>query len=266
MRQGFSFSPTGASRTINCLTMNQTFIYYELMVHISPHDEFELIIPNLENEDSVTRTFRRLDPERRQAVLDALFEEASEKGPSRLNIKQVAERSGASIGSLYQYFGSRENLVRFLVKIAVGSMVELLRVSMVPLRGLPFREALRYYIVEGIRYSQSQKSLTRFLTLSAYQGDEEIGKSVVEPIALVMRETVRDLLKAAVARGELRPDIDLEAAARAVNLLSIGLGDSQITPSLNTYFQVSGTDVPFERTLDTALDMVLRGLAAEPSP
>src|SRR4030042_5957081 len=127
------------------------------MVHNNPAD-FELIIPDLENEDSVTRTFRRLDPERRQAVCDALFEEAAEKGSARLNIKQVAERSGASIGSLYQYFGNRENLIRFLVKIAVGSMVELLRVSMVSLRRLPFREALRYYIVEGVRYSQSHKS------------------------------------------------------------------------------------------------------------
>jgi AcrR family transcriptional regulator len=235
------------------------------MVHNSAPDDFELIIPDLDSEDSVTRTFRRLDPERRQAVLDALFEEAAEKGPSRLNIKQVAERSGASIGSLYQYFGSRENLVRFLVKIAVGSMVELLRVSMVSLRGLPIREALRYYIVEGIRYSQSQKSLTRFLTLSAYQGDEEIGKTVVQPIAVVMREVVRDLLKAGVARGELRPEIDLEAAARAVNVLIIGLGDSQITPYLNTYFQVSDDKVSFERTLDAGLDMILRGLAAERS-
>jgi AcrR family transcriptional regulator len=236
------------------------------MVHNSPPGDFELIIPDLENEDSVTRTFRRLDPERRQAVLDALFEEAAEKGPGRLNIKQVAERSGASIGSLYQYFGSRENLLRFLVKIAVGSMVELLRVSMVSLRGLPIREALRYYIVEGVRYSQSQKSLTRFLTLSAYQGDEEIGKAVVQPIAVVMRETVRDLLKAGIARGELRSDIDLEAASRAVNVLTIGMGDSQLTPYLNTYFQVTDDKVSFERTVDAALDMILRGLAVEPTP
>jgi AcrR family transcriptional regulator len=233
------------------------------MVHNLAPDDFDLIIPDLENEDSVTRTFRRLDPERRQAVLDALFEEAAEKGPSRLNIKQVAERSGASIGSLYQYFGSRENLVRLLVKIAVGSMVELLRASMVSLRGLPFREALRYYIVEGVKYSQSQKSLTRFLTLSAYQGDEEIGKTVVRPIAEVMRETVRDMLKAGITRGELRSDIDLEAASRAVNVLTIGLGDSQITPYLNTYFQVSDGEVAFERTLEAGLEMILRGLAAE---
>ncbi len=235
------------------------------MVH-NPSDDFELIIPDLENEDSVTRTFRRLDPEKRQAVLDALFEEAAEKGPARLNIKQVAERSGASIGSLYQYFGSRENLVRFFTKIAVDSMIALLRMCAPAYKGMPVRGALRSYLVEGVRICQSQKTLTKFLTLSAYQGDEEIGRTVVRPIAVVMRESVRDLLKAGIDRGELKSDIDLEAVSRAVNVLLIGLGDSQLVPNLNTYFQVSDKDVPFERTLDAGLDMILRGLAVESSP
>jgi AcrR family transcriptional regulator len=233
------------------------------MVHNSSTDDFELILPDLENEDSVTRTFRRLDPERRQAVLDALFKEAAEKGPSRLNIKQVAERSGASIGSLYQYFGSRENLVRFFTKIAVESMISLLRMVPASYKGMPIRQALRSYLMDGIRISQSQKSITKFLTLSAYQGDEEIGKTVVRPIAVVMREVIRDILKTGIERGELRSDIDLEAASRAVNVLLIGLGDSQLAPNLNIYFQVSDKDVSFERSLDAGLDMILHGLAAE---
>jgi AcrR family transcriptional regulator len=232
------------------------------MVHFDPND-FELVIPDLENEDSVTRTFRRLDPERRLAVLDALFEEAAEKGPGRLNIKEIAERSGASIGSLYQYFGSRENIVRFMVKIAVRSMIELLRMCGPAYKGMPVRQALRSYLIDGVRICRSQKTLTKFLTLSAYQGDEEIGKTVVRPIATVMRETVRDLLKAGMDRGELRQDIDLEAASRAVNVLIVALGDSQLTPNLNTYFQVSDKDVSFERTADAALEMIFRGLAME---
>ncbi len=198
--------------------------------------------------------------------MDALFEEAAEKGPGRLNIKQVAERSGASIGSIYQYFGSRENLVRFFTKIAVVSMVSLLRMAPASYKGMPIRQALRSYLVDGIRISQSQKSITKFLTLSAYQGDEEIGRTVVRPVAVVMREVIRDLLKTGIERGEIRADIDLEAASRAVNVLLIGLGDSQLVPNLNMYFQVSDKDISFERALDAALDMLLRGLAVEGTP
>jgi AcrR family transcriptional regulator len=235
------------------------------MVHNSSSEEFKLVIPDLEGEDSVTRTFRRLDPEKQLAVLDALFAEAAERGPSRLNIKQVAGRSGASIGSLYQYFGSRENLVRFFTRIAVDSMVSMLRLGASYYKGMPVRRALRSYLLDGIRISRSQKSITKFLTLAAYQGDEAIGESVVRPIAVVMREVVREMLTDGAARGEIRPDIDLEAAARAVNGLLIVLGDSQITPRLNTYFQISDDDVAFERTLDAAVDVLFRGLAQGPA-
>lgn len=235
------------------------------MVHNNASDEFQLVLPDLESEDSVTRTFRRLDPGKRQAVLDAMFAEAAQRGPSRLNIKQVAERSGASIGSLYQYFGSRENLVRFFVRVAVDSMVSMLRMGAAYYKGMPVRRALRSYVLDGIRICESQKSVTKFLTLAAYQGDDAIGESVVRPIAVVMREVVREILQDGVDRGEIRPDIDLEAAARAVNALLIVLGDSQITPNLNTYFQVSDEDVPFERTLDAAVDILFRGLEKEPA-
>jgi hypothetical protein len=131
---------------------------------------------------------------------------------------------------------------------------------------MPVRKALRSYLIDGVRIFQSQKTLTKFLTLSAYQGDEEIGKTVVRPIATVMRETTRDLLKAGVDRGELRQDIDLEAASRAVNVLIIAMGDSELTPSLNTYFQVSDKDVSFERTANAALDMIFLGLGASSQP
>jgi hypothetical protein len=69
-----------------------------------------------------------------------------------------------------------------------------------------------------------------------------------------------------VDRGELRQDIDLEAASRAVNVLLVALGDSQLAPNLNTYFQVSDRDVSFERTVDAALDMILQGLGTATRP
>jgi len=144
-------------------------------------------------------------------------------------------------------------------------MVSMLRMGSAYYKGMPVRQALRSYLIDGIRISRSQKSITKFLTVSAYQGDEQIGESVVKPIAVVMREVVREMLKDGIIRGEIRPDIDLEAASRTVNVLLIALGDSQITPYLNIYFQVTDKDVAFDRTLETALDILFQGLAMKPS-
>jgi AcrR family transcriptional regulator len=222
------------------------------------------IIPEMEKEELVTRTFRRLDSERQQAVLAALFAEAAEKGPSRMNIKQVAERSGASIGSLYQYFGNRKNLLSFAVKIVVFVFSESIKLWRPTLRSMPVWNALRAYLQESLKYFHAEQSLFKFLGLAAYQGDEDLGKTVVLPIAISMRETVRDILQAGAERGEIRPDADLDASARAVNALLIVLGDSQLLPYLNRYFQVSDDTFPFARTADAALEIIRHGL--EPYP
>ena len=58
----------------------------------------------LEQEGLVTRTFRRLDPERQELILEAILKEAMEKGPTAINIKEIAGRANVSVGSLYSYF------------------------------------------------------------------------------------------------------------------------------------------------------------------
>ncbi len=80
---------------------------------------FQPYILQLEQEGKVTRTFRRLDPERQQAVINAILEEAAEKGPASLNIKEIAQRANISVGSLYQYFPNRDGLLDFAVELCL---------------------------------------------------------------------------------------------------------------------------------------------------
>ncbi len=217
-------------------------------------------ILQLEQEGLVTRTFRRLDPERQQAILTAILDEAIEKGPTGLNIKQVAERAGVSVGSLYQYFGSRERLLAFAVELCVRWMTDTFNEYRPMLVALPLREALAAYLVGGVEWGQTQASLVQFFARAAYQGDPELAERVVRPIANVIREIVHGILTQAAARGEIRTDVDLEATARVINALTIAIGDAQLLPYLNTYFQVNDKDVPPERTLDAMLTLILRGI------
>jgi hypothetical protein len=75
-----------------------------------------------------------------------------------------------------------------------------------------------------------------------------------------MRQIITAMLTQAVERGEVRPDIDLEATARVIHALTIAVGDPQLLPYLNTYFQVTGEGMPPERTLQAMLDLVMSGI------
>lgn len=222
--------------------------------------QFYTYLLEFEERGLVTRTFRRLDPERQQAVLTAILDEAGENGPVDINIKQVAARAGVAVGSLYQYFGERENLLRFTEEITVRYVVDMFQSYRPYLAEMPVHEALLAYVQGGTEWTNTQTGFVRFYAKAAYTGDKELTERVVRPIATVMRSMVVDILTAAVARGEIRADLDVEAASRVINALMIAVVDPQLLPNLNNYFQVYDENLPVERVNVALFELIFRGI------
>lgn len=230
---------------------------------MSDWTNFQPYISQLEGEGIVTRTFRRLDPDRQEAVFNAVLEEAVEKGPASLNIKEIARRAGVSIGSLYQYFPDRDGLLNFAVELCTRSTIAMFQEYKPMMAAMPLKEAMNAYLMGGLEWGQTALGLVRFFGRAAYQGDPDLAERLVRPIANVMRETMQAILTQAKARGEIRDDVDIEAAARVMNALMIVIGDSQLLPYLNTYFQVSDEAVSPERLVEALFDLILHGIGIE---
>ncbi len=219
----------------------------------------------LEQAGLVTRTFRRLDPGRQQMILQAVLDEASEVGPTAVNVKHVAARAGIAVGSLYNYFGNRENLLAFTVEICTRYVLDMFDAFQPYLVSLPLREALAAYLQGGLEWNQTQAGLVQFFVRAAYQGDESFYPQCVEPIAGKMLALVEQMLAQAAARGEVRPDVDLQAAARLINAALLAIGDSQLLPYLNRYLRVSDDKVSFERVVEALLDLIQAGIGDQGS-
>jgi len=230
-------------------------------MNVSQWSQIHTHIFDLEQEGLVTRTFRRLDPNRQQAVLAAILDEAVERGPESLHIKQVAERAGVSVGSLYQYFDNRAGLVNFAVELCGRYLVDEFNRYRPLLVSMPLREGLTSYLTGGVEWSQMQVGLVQFFLRAAYQGDPDVGERLVRPIGATLREIVHQMLVEAQLRGEIRQDIDLEVTARIVNTLLIAVGDSLLLPYLDTYYQLSDGEIPLDHLLDTLLELILSGIA-----
>jgi TetR/AcrR family transcriptional regulator len=233
------------------------------MIHNSFSDWPQIYTYILEYEQRgiVTRTFRRLDPERQEAILQAILDESMENGPGAINIKKVADRADVAIGSLYQYFGNRAGLMNFSIELCVRLLTDAFEQFKPFLIGMPLREALSAYLLGGMEWSRTMLGLIQFFGRAAYQGDPALIERVVRPVAMAMRDTTHAILLAARERGEVRPDLDIEAATRTVNAWSICVADSQILPYLNTYFQVTDEEVSFERALQSLLDILEHGIS-----
>jgi AcrR family transcriptional regulator len=225
--------------------------------------QFSGHILHLEKEGVVTRTFRRLDPDRQQAILAAILDEAAAKGPTAVNIKHVAERAAVSVGSLYTYFPNRDAMLDFAVQVCVRWATDAFQEFRSYLLAMPFRQALEMYLVGGVEWSHMYTGLLRLFARAAYHGDPELADSLVRPVATLLREMIHDILLQAIERGEIREEIDLEATTRLVHALTIAVGDSQLLPYLNTYFQITDDQVPAARVLDALAALILEGIGHE---
>jgi len=217
-------------------------------------------ILQLEQEGLVTRTFRRLDLERQQAITLAILEEAIDKGPAALNIKEVARRAQVSVGSLYTYFENRDTLLDFAVELCARYIVDEFDRYRPMLAAMPLQDALAAYLVGGVTWGQTQVNLLRFFARAAYHGDPNLLERLVRPVGLKLREMVQDIFQAAAERGEIREDIDIATTARLVNALMIAVGDSQLLPYLNTYFQVFDDGISPEQSLPVLIDLIIGGV------
>jgi AcrR family transcriptional regulator len=61
-------------------------------------------------------TFDRIDPEKRTRIIETAAEEFASRGFSAASINHIARICGISIGSLYSYFDSKENLFMTVVE------------------------------------------------------------------------------------------------------------------------------------------------------
>lgn len=220
-------------------------------------------IARLATEGKVSRTFRRLDPSRQMAVIEALLLDAAEHGADAVNVKRVAERAGVAVGSLYQYFPRREGMLEFAAAACGGFLASSLDAYRPAMAALPLREGLLTYLSAGVEWSLGYSNLLRFFARVAYQQAPGYGELLVRPVAGAMRGLLAALLDAAAQRGELRPGLDVPTATRLVHALTITVGDAQLLPYLNDYFQLFDDDHPPAALCGAAVDFVLNAITLQ---
>ncbi|WP_228614866.1 TetR/AcrR family transcriptional regulator [Enterococcus faecalis] len=71
--------------------------------------------------------FNRLSSEKQQFILNQIIKEFGESGYDRVSMRKIAKNTHASIGSLYQYFGDKEGILKIAVEqvfVILSSYIE----------------------------------------------------------------------------------------------------------------------------------------------
>ena len=104
---------------------------------------------------------------RSRATVDALVEATArvltKDGYDRASTNKIAETAGVSIGSLYQYFPSKEALVAAVIERHTQELSEVVRDAMDRVAGSPIAVAARELVAAGIEAHRADPKLHRVL-------------------------------------------------------------------------------------------------------
>ncbi|HEY1584191.1 MAG TPA: TetR/AcrR family transcriptional regulator, partial [Polyangia bacterium] len=144
-------------------------------------------------------------------ILAATARVLVKEGFDRASTNRIAEQAGVSIGSLYQYFPSKEALVAALVERHIETMSEALQAEMHALADAPLAVAVRRMVTLMLDAHAIEPELHRVLNEQV----PRVGRlHRVHEVEARMQRLGRAYFEG--RRSELRPGLDLDTAAFVV--------------------------------------------------
>lgn len=209
-------------------------------------------------------TFAKIAPEKQDNVFTTAISVFAEQGYDAANINEIAKLAGISIGSMYSYFDSKEDL--FLAMVEKG--LELLDRAMAdccPEEGTILQVLERLFRV-AIRYTEKHPDMCRLYLLITTDNMKVQTERLSDRAEISFRSMYKELLKRAVDRGEVRPDIDLDMAAlfidNAVVMLQFSLTSRYYQMRMSHYLG-EGAEHDHDRLVRANVDFICRGLGID---
>lgn len=154
--------------------------------------------------------FKATSAERRKRVFDAAVEEFSSKGFNAANVNTIAKNAGISIGSIYSYFDSKEELFLAVLDHCLETMYRLL--SDVDATGgvvNAFEQMLR------IARDSARKNpqIHRLYLDCSSQSLRNLSEKISDRAEAFTVRLYRDILAYDKAMKRIRNDVDINATA-----------------------------------------------------
>jgi AcrR family transcriptional regulator len=115
----------------------------------------------------LTKPRKNASQERSRATVDALVEATARilvrEGFDKASTNRIAETAGVSVGSLYQYFPSKEALVAAVIDRHHEELMRVVRSALAQVAGLPLKQAVRRLVAAAVDAHRVDPRLHRVL-------------------------------------------------------------------------------------------------------
>jgi len=189
-------------------------------------------------------TFDKISDDKRARILEAATTEFADKGFSAANINVIAKNAGISIGSMYNYFASKEDL--FLTVFDDGYKIlesALIEVSNVEGDIFDKFEAL---IRTAQTTSKKYQKLTQIYLDSTSEGLTHLSRRLSRQFESITAQYYHEMLNKAKAEGYIAGDLDEKVTSFCLDNLIVLLQFSYASEYFNERMKIFAGDDALE--------------------
>ena len=209
------------------------------------------------------KTFENIPADKQKKVIDTAKNHFARYGFDGTNTNKVAQDAGISVGSLYKYFATKEDL--FLRVVHEGSLLLEQALSKIGEPGdiLEFFEgvlrAARDFALEYPEYNRIYLDLTT-------RSQTHMSEKVCNKIEDITAKKYKELMERSKERGVIRQDVSVNEAAFCLDNLVIMLQFSFASPYYKERMRTflgQDEDLRGDRVIKRLVDFAGKGLRAE---
>lgn len=187
--------------------------------------------------------FDRIDDERKNKILEIGIEEFSSKGYEKANINIIAKNAGISIGLMYKYFATKEDL--FITCIHRGMAILEKAINEIMQSDDKILIKAEKLIRTTCMHSRKNANYIKMYNeITSEKGSAERTKMLVEEIESKTSSVYISAIAQALAKGDVRSDLDPRMFAFFLDNLLTSLQFSYTCDYYRERFRIyTGVDV-----------------------
>ena len=201
-------------------------------------------------------TFYNLDEEKRSRVLDAALEEFGNRPFHQATVGRIVKKADISKGSFYQYFESKKDLYRYLIKMSQEKKLVFMKGTLKEMEGEDVFYRLRGIYRAGFRFAEKNPRLLA-IGQNLMKEDDELRRELLDQSLSSGEDFIEEMLEKGVKDGEIDPGANFSVAASMIAQYNLNLADR----FLQTPIEEGAEE--FLNKIDDMIYILKRGLARD---
>ena len=205
--------------------------------------------------------FHNLPEKKKERILSAASEEFSQKGYAGASINSIVSRLGIAKGSLFQYFGTKDGLFRFVFSRALERVKDNLRHVRDNARRNDLSSRLYDTLLAGAWFIRKHPLLYRLYLQLLTDDTIPFRNDMLLSLRQYSLEYIRSLLEDARERGELADHVDLNRAAFMLDAVMDRFLQAQAVPHMDAglgLFDGDMTDI--QAWIENLVQLIQKGV------